>query len=158
MPFSKFSKQKIQIAEETPFDNFSNNFTADNVQKAIEEIGASASPGFSWGRSGNNSSGTWLDNEGVSSNRSGRLVFINNPTLAFIFVNTRNIATYTIAVYEHEGDEVNLTELDTLDITSSRGGFKTSNVTVTPGRQLAVRITSGSGQDMVAGVIIKGNS
>ena len=30
-------KQKIQIAEETPFDNSTNGYDADNVQEAIEE-------------------------------------------------------------------------------------------------------------------------
>lgn len=146
------------VASEIPFDNEGTSFDADNVQAAIEEIGASASPGFSWGRGGTNSSGTWLNNEGVSSNRSGRIVFISNPTLAFIFVNTRTIATYTISIFEHEGDEINLTLLDTLSVTSSRGGFKASIVAVTAGRQLAIQVTAGSGQDMVAGVVLKGSS
>lgn len=146
------------VASSVPFDNSTNDFQAEDVQAALEEIGASASPGFSWGRGGNSSSGTWLNNEGVQSQRTGRFVFINNPTLAFIFVSNRNIATYTIGVYEHEGDSINLTLLDTLSITSARGGFKASTVSVTPGRQLAIRVEAGAAQDMVAGVILKGSS
>lgn len=146
------------VASSVPFDNASNGFTAQDVQAAIEEIGASASPGASFGRGGNSSPGTWLNNEGVPSNRAGRFVFINNPSIAVVFVSNRNISTYTVAIYEHEGDETNLTLLDTLTITSARGGFKISSVSVTAGRQLAMRVTAGSAQDIVGGVIIKGVS
>lgn len=144
------------VAGEIPFDNEGNEFDADNVQAAIEEIGASASPGFSWGRSGNNTSGTWLLNEGVPSNKSGRLVFINSPTLAQIFTASEDLATYTLTIYEHEGDEINLTVIDTLVVTNSRGANKLSNVNLTPGRQIAVRITSGSARNIIVGAIIKG--
>lgn len=144
------------VAEEIPFDNENTDFDADNVQAAIEEIGASASPGFSWGRAGNNTSGTWLLNEGVPSNRSGRLVFINNPVLAQIFTASEDLATYTLTVYEHEGDEINLTVIDTLNVTNARGASKVSTVSLTPGRQIAVRITSGSARNIIVGAIIKG--
>lgn len=147
-----------QVASSVPFDNSTNDFESEDVQAALEEIGASASPGFSWGRSGNNNSGTWLNNEGVASNRTGRFVFINNPELSFIFVSSRNQSTYTISVYEHEGNSINLTLLDSLTVTSSRGGFKSTSISVTQGRQLAIQVTSGAGQDLVAGVILKGNS
>lgn len=146
------------VAGEIPFDNATNGFAADDVQAAIEEIGASASPGFSWGRSGNSSSGTWLNNETVPSNRSGRFVFISNPSLAVIFVSSENLNTYTISVYEHEGNGVNLTLLDSLSVTAARGAFKTTTVAVTAGRQLAIKVTSGSASNIVAGVILKGNS
>lgn len=146
------------VAQEIPFDNTGTDFESDNVQEALTEIGASASPGFSWGRGGNSSTGTWLNNEGVSSNRSGRIVFINNPELFAIFVNSRTLSTYTIGVYEHEGNEINLTLLDTLSITSARGGSKLTSVNITAGRQLAIRIESGSAQDIVAGVVLRGST
>lgn len=146
------------VASTLPFDNSTNGFNAQDVQAAIEEIGASASPGFSWGRGGNNSTNTWLNNEGVPSNRSGRFIFIANPELAVIFCSNRNISTYTISVYEHEGDEINLTLLDSLSVVAARGAFKTTAIPVTAGRQLAIQITSGSAQDIVAGVILKGVS
>ena len=41
------------VAASIPFDNSTNGFDSDNVQEAIEETRASASPGFSFGRSGN---------------------------------------------------------------------------------------------------------
>lgn len=146
------------VAKEIPFNNKNTDFESKNVQDVLVEIGASASPGFSWGRSGNNSSGTWLLNEGVPSNRSGRIIFVNNPELFAIFVNTRDLATYTISIYEHQGDEINLTLLDTLSVVNSRGAFKLTSINITQGRQLAIQITAGSGQDMVAGVILKGSA
>ena len=155
---SRGRSDNSQVASSVPFDNNGTDFESEDVQAALEEIGASASPGFSWGRSGNNSSGTWLNNEGVSSNRAGRFVFINNPELAFIFVSSRNVSTYTISIFEHEGNSVNLTLLDTISITSARGGSKVSSVPVTQGRQLALRVTSGSAQDIVAGIVLKGSS
>jgi hypothetical protein len=150
--------KKTPVARSVPFDNSTNGFQAEDVQAAIEEIGASASPGFSWGRNGNSSTGTWLNNEGVSSNLSGRLVFISNPSLAVIFTANRNLSTYTLGVYTHDGNEINLTLVDTLVITSARGGFKTTNISIPAGKQLAVRVETGSAQDIVAGVILKGNS
>ena len=150
--------QYSQVAESVPFDNDNNDFTSDDVQGAIEEIGASASPGFSFGRSGNASTGSWLLNEGVPSNRAGRYVFTTSPKLVEIFVSSENIDTYTISIYEHEGDEVNLTLLDTLSITAARGGQKISNVAITSGRQLAIRVTAGSARNVVAGLILKGVS
>lgn len=149
---------KSQTAKSTPFNNENSDFASKNVEDAIKEIGASASPGYSWGRGGNASTGTWLNNEGVSSNRSGRFVFIQSPVLAQIFVANRDVATYTVGVYEHEGNEVNLTLIDTISITSARGGTKSSNISVTQGRQLALRVDAGSGQDIVAGVVLKGVS
>lgn len=129
------------VAESIPFDNDSNGFIADNVQEAIEEIGASASPGFSFGRSGNSSQNTWLRRPGnVVSNRAGVSVAINNPVIKKVAVSNRNVETYEILIYEHEGDQINLTLLDTVTVLNDRGGIFDVNILVTQGRQLAVRI------------------
>ena len=146
------------VASSIPFDNSSNGFTAQDVQAAIEELNISYSPSFSWGRSGNVITNTWLLNDGVSSNISGRFVFVNSPKLVFIYVTNKNVTTYTIGVYQHDGNNTNLTLLDSLTVNSARGGFKVSNVAVTPGKQLAIRLTSGSATDVVAGVILKGSN
>lgn len=146
-----------QVAKNTPFDNSSNGFTSTTVQGAIEEIGASASPGFSWGRSGSIGSGTWLLNESVPSNNTGRYVSISNPVLYEIFASNEGVNTFTISIYEHSGNSIGLTLLDTLTVTSARGGSKTSSVSVTQGKQIAVRLTSGSAKNIVVGTIIKGS-
>lgn len=146
------------VAKSVPFDNTSNGFTASEVQAAIEEIGASASPGFSWGRSASIGAGTWLLNESVPSNTTGRYVSISSPKITQIFTSNEDISTYTITIYEHEGNSVNLTPLTTLDVTASRGNSASVDITITQGRQLAVRVTSGSAKNVLAGVIIKGSS
>lgn len=146
------------VARSVPFDNTDNGFSSTDVQNAIEEIGISASPGFSWGRSGNATSGTWLQNESVPSNKSGRYIAIDNPKIVEIFASNEDISTYTVQIYEHEGNEINLTLIGSLTVTSARGGSAKVNIPITKGRQLALIISSGSVRNIVAGVIIKGDS
>lgn len=150
-------------AEQEDFDNTGTDLTSTKTGPAIRElatnVGQSASPGFSWGRSGNLSTNTWLQNEGVNSNRSGRTVIFDNPEITRIFVSTENLNTYTISIYEHEGDQINLTLLTTLSAVSSRTADSGPiTVAVTEGRQLAVRITSGTARNMVVGMTLAGEN
>lgn len=149
-----------QTAEGVPFDNDTNGFISDNTQEAIEELKdtviTSASPGFSFGRASNVNSGTWLQCETVPSNKAGRYVYIQSPVIKRLFVSSENISTFTIEIYEHEGDEINLTLLSSSSITSSRGGVFSLNVSVTTGRQLALKISSGSARNIVAGLELSG--
>jgi hypothetical protein len=148
-----------EVASQVPFDNDNNGFDSDNVQGALEEIGISASPGFSWGRSGNLSNNTWLQNDGVSSNRAGRAVIFADPTIIRIFTATEDLNTYTITIYEHEGDSINLTALTTLSSIASRTADSgVVEIAVTVGRQLAIRITSGSAKNIVVGLQLTGKN
>lgn len=147
-----------QVAASVPFDNSNTDFEAVTVQEALEEIGASASPGFSFGRSNSVFASTWLTNEGVPSNRAGRYVPIANPTITQLFTSNENINTYTLTFYEHDGDSVNLTQIATLTVTNSRGASLDVDIPVTQGRQLAVRLTSGNARNVVAGIILKGKA
>lgn len=152
--------QYSQVAESVPFDNDGNGFDSDNVQDALEEIGASASPGFSYGRSSAND-GTWLNRVGeVPSNRTGVTVGIQNPVVSQVFVSNENIETYTVGIYEHEGDSINLTLLGTVNIVAARSGAFTVSFVATQGRQLAVRIETvvGSLQNVGVDVILTGNN
>ena len=154
--------QYNQVAESIPFDNDSNGFTSDDVQGAIEEIGASASPGFSFGRSGNLSANTWLRRPGnVNSQRAGVTVGIANPVIVEVACSNRNIETYDVEIYEHEGNQVNWTLLTTVSVVAARGGIFSVNVAATQGRQLAVRLgTTGSGnvRDLGVDLILKGDA
>lgn len=152
-----------QVASETPFDNSTNGFVADNVQDAIEETKVSASPGFGFGRSGNVSSNTWLlRTGGVPSNKTGVAMGISNPQLKQIDVGSEDVDTFDIAIYEHEGNEVNLTLLTTVSIISARtASFDVNDfgtVNATQGRQLAVRITNGSAKNLGVDVTLIGQS
>jgi hypothetical protein len=137
--------------------------TSDNVQDAVDElctqVSQSASPGFSWGRSGNVSSGTWLQNDNVSSNKAGRTVTFGSPQIVRIFVATEDLNTYTVEVYEHEGDSINLTLLTSLSVVASRTGDSGAiSVPMTSGEQLAVKLSSGSAKNIVVGMILTGEN
>lgn len=149
------------VAEQVPFDNDTNGFTAEDVQAAIEEVGISASPGFGFGRSGNVSTNTWLLRTGtVPSNKTGVALSVSNASITKIDVGNENINTFDISIYEHEGDEVNLTLLVTVSVINSRtASFDISDfgiINATLGRQLAVRLTSGSGKNIGVDVTLKG--
>jgi len=149
------------VAEEIPFDNDSNGFVSDNVQDAIEEINTgvqtTAAPGFSFGRKGNLATNTWLKNETVPSNKAGHTVNLTLPIIQEITVSSENIDTYDIRIYEHEGDEVNLTTLITVSIIAKRGDtFTGLAVNITAGRQLAARVVNGTARNAVVDLVIKG--
>lgn len=148
------------VARSIFFDNSTNGFTATNVQNAIEEIGASASPGFSWGRAGGLFASTWLQVDGgVPSNSAGRYVAINSPVVSLFFCSSDTVSTFTLTLYEHDGNAVNLNALGTLVVTAGiSGSTGTISWPTTKGKQLAVRLTSGSANNLVAGAILKGTS
>jgi len=154
---------KSVVARGVPFDTNGNTFSSTNVQDAIEEIGASASPGYGFGRQGNVGTNTWLlRSGGVPSNKTGVEVSITNPVLSRIDIGNENVNTFEVSIYEHEGDEINLTLLATVSVVSSRSAtFDESNfgtVNITSGRQVAVRVTSGSAQNLGVDITLKGSS
>lgn len=152
------------VAKSVPFDNASNGFTSTDVQGAIEEIqtglSTSASPGFSFGRSGNANSGTYLQNETVPSNVSGRWVYIDNAYIRKVFVSNENVTTYKIEILYHDGNETNLTTLGSVTVTSSRGGEFTVNFPVPKNKQIAVKIADDSpnrAKNIVCGLELAGS-
>jgi len=148
-----------EVAESVPFDNATNGFTSDNVQGAIEEIGASASPGFTWGRSGVSGSGTYLLNDAVPSNKAGRTIVLGASKIVKIFSATEDLDTYTLEIYSHDGNEVNLTLLTTLTVTASRtGNSGTVAVSVAANKQLAAKLATGSAKNIVAGIVMQGDT
>lgn len=148
-----------QVASSVPFDNEGTDFESDNVQDALTEAGASASPGFNFGRSGNAGTNTWLQVVGgVPSNKAGITVALTNAKIKSVYVANENISTFDITVYEHEGDEVNLTSLGTVSVTSSRSANFNVEYDVTTGKQLAVRVTSGSAKNVNVGLQLSGSN
>ena len=152
-----------QVAESTPFDKDNVpgcDFTSEDVQSVIEELCArvttSASPGFSFGRSGNLSANTWLQCETVVSNRAGRWVYISDAVISDVYVGNEEIDTFDIAIYHHEGGEINLTFVGRVTITAARGGKFSVNFTVPTDKQIAVRIENGSSKNTVVGLSLRG--
>jgi hypothetical protein len=153
------------IAKSVPFDNSSNGFTSTDVQAAIEEINnkvnTSASPGFSFGRSGNTVAGTYLQNETVPSNVSGRWVYINNAIVQRVFVSNELSTTYKIEILYHDGNEVGLTSLGTVTVTAAKGGAFSVNWSVPANKQIAIRMatdTPNASKNIVCGLELSGTN
>lgn len=149
-------------AESVPFDGTGTDLLSTEVGPAIRElaetVGVSASPGFQFGRSGNLPSNTWLGVVGgVPSNKAGITVALSNPIITQIFVASEEIDTYDVEVFEHEGNEVNLTSLGTVSIVASRSGSFSVSFSVTSGRQLACKIINGSAKNCNVGLQLQGS-
>jgi hypothetical protein len=153
-----------QVAKSVPFKNDTAQIDGDpkNVQTAIEnlanDVSTSASPGFSFGRASNVNNGTWLLCETVPSNKSGRFVYITNAIVEKVFVSSEDIATYDLEIWYHDGNSINLTLLDTVSVTASRGGAFTVGQSVPTNKQLAIRLVNGSAKNVVAGLELSGTN
>jgi hypothetical protein len=154
--------EKSPHSEHIPFDNDGTDLLSTETGPAIRElaetVGASASPGFQFGRSGNLANNTWLNVVGsVPSNRAGITVALSNPVITNVYVASEDADTYDVAIYEHEGDETNLTLLGSVSIVASRSEVFTVLISVTEGRQLACRITNGSAKNCNVGLQLQGS-
>ena len=150
----------IQHARGTPFDNSTNDFISEDVQAAIEELAntvdTSASPGFTWGGSGNVTANSWLLNDTVPSNKAGRAIFLSNATLEYVFVRCENATTFNIEVYEHDG--ATFTLITTVTVTAARiGDFPIASIPITTGKELAMKLTNGSAKNPVVGCVLRGS-
>jgi len=144
------------------FDNTSNGFVADNTQGAIEEISAtvatSASPGFSFGKASNVNTGTFLNVEGVPSNKAGRWVYIDNAIVTKVFVSNEKNTSFTLEIMYHDGDGTNLTSLGTVSVVSAYGAAFTVSFPVPKDSQLCIRSIAGSPRNVVAGLELQGTN
>ena len=155
-----------EVAHSVPFDKDNRpdlEFVSENVQEAIEEVRdsvlTSASPGFSFGRSGAVSKGAYLLCDTVPSNITGRYVYINNAQINKVFVGTEIVGTYKFGVYYHDGDEINITLVGTVTISADRGGSFEVEWLVPTGKYLAIRVEADSvdiPRNIVAGLELSG--
>lgn len=146
-----------QPALGTPFDNTTNGFASDNVQGAIEEIGASASPGFSFGRSGNSNAGTYLNVDSVPSNQAGRIVPLTSGFITDVFLTCQTNATCSLQIQRRVGNT--FTTIYTISLSNERKKTESvSGVAVSLGDELCVRVSSGSISNVVFGLIIRGGT
>ena len=117
----------------------------------------SASPGFTWGRSGKAVSGAYLINDTVPSNLTGRIVPLYDGLIDTVFVASENADTFVIAIEKRVGAV--FTELCTVTVTAARTKIEyLTNINVAYGDELACKIKSGSCKNPVVGIIIKGDS
>ena len=151
------------VSRSIPFDNSTNGFVSTDAQAAIEELNdtlaTSASPGFSFGRTGVTGSGTYLQNETVPSNISGRWVYINSASVDKVFISNELSTTYTIEVLYHSGNGIGLTSLGSVTVTAAYGGDFAVSWPVPTGKQIAVRVdlaTANSPKNIVCGLQLSG--
>jgi hypothetical protein len=108
-----------------------------------------ASPGYLFSRTGNSRSNDWFKAGENFSNVTGWPFGLNLGQITGVWVGCQNASTFDISVYEHTGNEVGLVLLLTVSVTvaATSAFFYPSdfgNVSITQGRQLAVRCTDGN--------------
>lgn len=152
------------VAETIPFDNSTNNFISEDVQAAIEEVNekviTSASPGFSYGRTGVCSSGTYMQCETVPSNVSGRWVYLNNAIVTNVYVTNELNTTYSMTASYHDGNGSNEITLGTVTVTAAKGAAISVNWPVPINKQIAIRVaatTANSPKNVVVGLQLTGS-
>ncbi len=88
----------IQVAVQIPFDNSNNNFTADDVQAAIEEskqpITTGVTPPFLFSRQGGMGLNSYLQVGNVFSNQAGQIIPGNNFLVRMTITTSQ---TYNLA-------------------------------------------------------------
>lgn len=114
------------------------------------------SPGFTWGKSGNVSSGAYLLNDSVPSNLAGRIVPAYNAQITQIFVTTETNDTATLAIETRSG--VTFTEIGTISLSAERKKIVDVAISISWGDEIAVKVKTGSCKNPVLGLVIKGDS
>lgn len=130
------------------------------VQSAIEEAYQRA-PGSvynltaSWGRSGATPVHSWLQNDTIPSNRTGRVIPFYNAEIVQVMVSNENANTFTIEVYEYNGTTFTLKATVTLTAERKKVVLFTG-VTLTYGNELSVKVGSGSAKNLVVSALVRG--
>ena len=147
-------------AEDIYYNNVDSGIPVNNVKDAIDYLQASlesgASPGLTWGRFGNIPVNSYLLNDSVPSNTSGRIVPVTGAVVE-IFVSCEENATVDFTIQKRSGST--FTDFLTISLTAQRiktQSYTTSN-TVTKGEELAAYVSSGSAKNPVIGLILIGS-
>jgi len=147
-------------AESIPFDPLTSGLTSTEVGPAIRELASNSSitvsPGFTWGRSGNAPTGTYLLNDSVPSNVTGRVVPVSGGAIMTIFVATETVGTWVLAIQKRSG--ASFVEIGTVTMTAQRTKTQQVTISVTLGDELALYVKTGSCKNPVVGLIIKGST
>ena|SRR3972149_3038152 len=154
---------RLPHSKEIPFDNSTNGFTATDAQAAIEElnttVGVSASPGFTWGRSGNLPTSTYLLNDTVPCNLSGRVVHLTTGNVVGAFVAVEDDATCTFDILKRTGPAT-FVSLQTCSLVAERKKAFAFDpgAAVVSGDELVVQISVGSCKNCDFGILIRGST
>jgi len=143
-------------------DQIKNKLSAKGLPfVAPGDIVGPASPGFVYMAINDKSAGFWLTwGNGMPSNVVGVPVLFGNGRIIQVAVGTELEANYTLGIYQHEGNGINLTELTQVPILS--GGDKRILVDVpiqytSVNVQLAMRLITGNTRNLGAALVLKGS-
>ena len=142
-------------------DSFNKKYTT--VDELSNAISTSLSYGLDFSRRGNvNALTVLLTRDGILSSTSGHPVGISNPVLKGVNVATRNSNTYTLRLFQHDGNSVNRVNIADVVITANANprliagvDFTITNP-MTTGNQLGVELIAGTARDIMVEVIISG--
>lgn len=109
----------------------------------------SSSPAFTYARQGSVPANTWLLSNGVPSNVSGVPNPFENAKLTKVFIDNGSENTYSIEIYEH--DHVTFSLLGTYSVTAAYGQEFDTNISVTQGKIFAVKLSSGTANNVTVG-------
>lgn len=113
-----------------------------------------STPGFTFGRSGLCSQGTYLLCDQVPSNLAGRLIPFTNASISNIIVVCQSESTFDIVVQKRVSNI--FTDIYTASIISSRTFVaEINNVEILAGDELCVKVGSGSASNIIVGLVIK---
>jgi hypothetical protein len=156
--FSQSRWYQSPEAEGIPFDPQTSNLTSFQVGPALRELSTAlsttVSPGLTWGGGGNIPTGTYLNNEGVPSNRAGRIVPATGAIIK-MYVTCENVATFTLEIQKNVGGTFSV--LSSQTFTNIRKEVRAVSIAVTQDDELALYLSSGSSKNLLAGLLIKGN-
>lgn len=129
--------------------------TGNSATDTIDfSVAASASPGFSWGRSGAIPANTYLLNDTVPSNITGRVVPLTTGTIRRAVIACGTASTFDVKVQKRSG--VSFVDLFTVSVSAARTSVSTQSQSVTSGDELAVLVSSGSTDNLVVSLIMVG--
>jgi len=138
--------------------------TEETVQEAIEQlcigVQTTATPGFTFGRSGSLPTNTWLLADTVPSNNAGRLIFLYNAAILAIYAVNEINAAFSLGTYQHDGLGSTYTLKHTLTFLASektKFDILATPVPVTTGLRMGMKITNNNGKNVAAGLIIRGS-
>lgn len=132
-------------------------------QKIASDV--SASPAFSFGRAGDLSTNTFLNRPGgTPSNNTGVNFGLLNGSLDVIATGTRTADTYTLTIYQHDGNFASPTTIAVVSVTALTKEVFQKDVDFTQvgvlvkDRQIAVELTAGTANNIGVDLQFSGDS
>jgi len=110
-------------------------------------------------RTGTNSDGDWLERNEVSSDNFGLFQPFTNANIVRVAISCRvNYGPLTIALYTHDGNSTNLTQIGTYTMLQSEifKVYSSLSMSIPANKQIAVKIITGNLKDIHVDLIIKG--